>query len=47
MKIAIATEGNQHGILPTFLASLGVNIVIAGGMGEGARQKLVSNNIIT
>ncbi|HEY5587192.1 MAG TPA: iron-sulfur cluster carrier protein MrpORP [Ruminiclostridium sp.] len=44
-KAIINTEGNQHGLLPTFLASRGVNIVVAGGMGEGARQNLVSNNI--
>lgn len=44
-KTIINTEGNQHGLLPAFLASHGVNLVVAGGMGEGARQKLVSNNI--
>jgi ATPases involved in chromosome partitioning len=44
-KEVISTEGNQHGLLPGFLASHGVSIVIAGGMGEGARQKLEENNI--
>jgi len=44
-KVIINTEGNQHGLLPTFLAAHGVNVVIAGGMGEGARQNLISNNI--
>lgn len=41
----ISTEGNQHGLLPAFLVSHGVDIVIAGGMGEGARNNLISNNI--
>lgn len=44
-KTLISTEGNQHGLLPAFLASHGVNIVIAGGMGEGAKNNLVSSNI--
>lgn len=44
-KTILSTEGNQHGALPPFLASHGVNVVIVGGMGEGARQKLASNNI--
>lgn len=44
-KVCMSTEGNQHGLLPTFLAEHGVNIVIAGGMGEGAKQNLVANNI--
>jgi len=44
-KVIVNTEGNQHGLLPAFLASHGVNIVIAGGMGQGARDNLVSNNI--
>jgi len=41
----INTLGNQHGLLPAFLASHGTNLVIAGGMGDGARQKLASHNI--
>ncbi len=44
-KVCISTEGHQHGLLPAFLVSHGVNAVIAGGMGEGARQNLVKNNI--
>lgn len=44
-KTILNTEGNQHGLLPAFLASHDVNVVVAGGMGEGARQKLASNNI--
>ncbi|AEY65905.1 ATPase involved in chromosome partitioning [Clostridium sp. BNL1100] len=44
-KEVVSTEGNQHGLLPGFLASLGIKTVIAGGMGDGARQKLEENNI--
>jgi predicted Fe-Mo cluster-binding NifX family protein len=44
-KKVISTIGNQHGLLPSFLASHDVNVVIAGGMGEGARNNLISNNI--
>jgi predicted Fe-Mo cluster-binding NifX family protein len=44
-KTEISTIGNQHGLLPSFLASHDVNLVIAGGMGEGARNNLISNNI--
>lgn len=44
-KSVISTEGNQHGQLPVFLASKGVDVVIAGGMGEGAKQRLISNGI--
>jgi len=39
-KILLDTSGHSHGDLPPFLASNGVKAVIAGGMGEGARQKL-------
>lgn len=39
-KILLDTSGHSHGNLPPFLASKGVKTVIAGGMGEGARQKL-------
>lgn len=44
-RVNLNTVGNQHGLLPTFLLSQGVNVVIAGGMGEGARQNLLLNNI--
>jgi predicted Fe-Mo cluster-binding NifX family protein len=44
-KTVINTAGNQHGLLPAFLASHKVDVVIAGGMGEGARQNLISNDI--
>lgn len=38
-KVIVNTLENQHGLLPAFLASHNVNVVIAGGMGEGARHK--------
>lgn len=44
-KSVISTQGNQHGSLPAFLAARNVNVVIAGGMGEGARQGLTANGI--
>ena len=44
-KAVINTAGNQHGLLPVFLAAHKVNMIIAGGMGEGARQNLRSNGI--
>jgi predicted Fe-Mo cluster-binding NifX family protein len=44
-KNNLSTIGNQHGLLPAFLKSHDVDVVIAGGMGDGARQNLISNNI--
>lgn len=44
-KASISAVGNQHGLLPAFLASHDVDMVIAGGMGEGAKQGLISNGI--
>lgn len=44
-RTVINTAGNQHGLLPDFLAAHGVNTVISGGMGDGARQKLIAKNI--
>lgn len=44
-KTLLNTGDHLHGLLPGFLASQGVNIVVAGGMGEGARENLLSNNI--
>lgn len=44
-KVVVNTLGNQHGLLPAFLASHNVDVVIAGGMGEGARQNLISSGI--
>jgi len=39
-KMLLDTSEHGHGNLPPFLASKGVETVIAGGMGDGARQKL-------
>lgn len=44
-KMVVDTTGNQHGLLPAFLISHGVDTVIAGGMGDGARQGLISKGI--
>jgi predicted Fe-Mo cluster-binding NifX family protein len=44
-KTVIDTSKNQHGLLPAFLAAHNVNLVIAGGMGDGARQNLIENDI--
>lgn len=44
-RTMISTAGNQHRLLPGFLAGQGVHLVIAGGMGDGARENLISNNI--
>lgn len=48
-KVLLDTSDHSHGLLPPFLASKGVELVISGGMGEGARQKLESLgiNIVT
>ena len=34
----VANPGHQPGFLPNFLNDLGVNVIIAGGMGGSARQ---------
>lgn len=44
-KDIVNTKGHQHGLLPAFLVSHNVDVVIAGGMGEGARRNLTSNGI--
>lgn len=38
----VDTTGYQHGLLPTFLATYGVTVVIAGGMGHGVFKGLKS-----
>lgn len=35
-KESIPNPGHKPGFLPNFLGDLGVNVIIAGGMGEGA-----------
>lgn len=44
-KTSISTEGNLHGLLPTFLSVKGVNAVIVNGLGDGARSNLIKNKI--
>lgn len=44
-KILLDTSSNQHGLLPAFLANNGVNLVIAGGMGDGAKNNMAKNNV--
>lgn len=44
-KDHISTEGNLHGLLPTFLSVKGVNAVIVEGIGEGAKNNLMKNKI--
>lgn len=41
----VDTQGHTHGALPDFLADLGVQAVIVGGMGGGAMQKLAQKSI--
>ena len=36
---------HQPGVYPRFLASLGVEVIIAGGMGQKARSLFADNNI--
>ena len=43
--ISVDTEGQGHGALASFLTSLGVHTVIAGGIGDGARQALAKASI--
>lgn len=44
-KDFIQNPGHRPGFLPNFLKGLGVNVVIAGGMGETAQQLFAQNNI--
>lgn len=41
----VDTEGQGHGALASFLTSLDVQTVIAGGIGDGARQALAKASI--
>ena len=41
----VDTEGQGHGALVSFLTSLGVTTVIAGGIGDGARKALADASI--
>lgn len=44
-KVLLDTSAHGHALLPSFLASNGVETVIAGGMGDGAKQNLESLGI--
>ena len=44
-KELLDTRAHGHGLLPGFLTSNGVETVIAGGMGDGAKQNLNSLGI--
>jgi len=44
-KALLDTSAHGHGLLPGFLSSNGVDTVIAGGMGDGAMQRLASLGI--
>ncbi|MCM1991507.1 NifB/NifX family molybdenum-iron cluster-binding protein [Oceanirhabdus seepicola] len=41
----VENPGHKPGFLPQFLNDLGVEIIIAGGMGERAQQLFNKNNI--
>ena len=42
---SIANPGHKPGFLPNFLGDIGVNVIIAGGMGEGAVNIFNARNI--
>ena len=44
-KEFIQNPGHQPGFLPNFLNDIGVNIVVAGGMGQGAVDIFSSHGI--
>ena len=44
-KVLLDTSAHGHALLPSFLASNGVETVIVGGMGEGAKQNMESLGI--
>lgn len=44
-KVLLDTKAHGHALLPSFLASNGVEVVIVGGMGEGAKQNMDSLGI--
>jgi len=43
----IANPGHQPGFLPQYLGNMGVNCIIAGGMGHRAQELFAQNNIET
>lgn len=44
-KELLNTSQHGHSLLPPYLAGAGVKLVIAGGMGDGAKQKLTALGI--
>lgn len=46
-RMVLNNPGHSPGVLPPFLAQHGVNVVIAGGMGQKARDLFAGNNIET
>lgn len=44
-KEFIENPGHRPGFLPPFLASKGINVIIAGGMGATAQELFVENGI--
>lgn len=46
-KKIIENPGHQPGFLPGYLAELGVNCIIAGGMGPRAQELFAENSIKT
>ncbi len=44
-KKTVTTEGRGHGSLGNFLKEQGVNVLICGGIGGGARNMMADNNI--
>lgn len=44
-KEFISSPGHEPGLLPRWLAEMGVNLIIAGGMGTRAQNLFQQNNI--
>ena len=41
----MAPPGHEPGVLPKWLHEIGVNVIVAGGMGQRAQQLFTQNNI--
>lgn len=44
-KERVVNPGHKPGFLPNFLQDLGVDVIIAGGMGEGATSRFAEKNM--
>lgn len=44
-KTSVQNPAHKPGFLPNFLKDMGVNVIISGGMGEGAVQIFTSKGI--